>query len=126
MRLKGSKDFEFTDYFEFETEIHVTGYTPARQAHYTSNPDSMWFGDSGDPSEWDEVKMFFHIKKERFNNKTEKKEVVKELIVPVPQEIINFLLEHGNLEETIETEGNKFWEDEYPERSYDEDYGKER
>jgi len=126
MYIRNSKDFEFTDYFEFETEIHVTGYTPARNAHYTSNPDSPWFGDSGDPSEWDEVKMFFHIHKVRLNHETNKREIEKELIVPVPQEIVEFLLENNDLGVIIETEGNKFWEDDDPIHTRDEDYGKER
>jgi hypothetical protein len=120
MHIKDSKDFEFTDYHEFEIEIKVTGFTPERPAPACSNHDSPAFSDCGDSAEWNEVTMFFHLKKERFNVEKNKQEVVKELIVPVPEEIVNFLLENYDLEETIYGKGHELCNDE-PEHNYDED-----
>ena len=121
MYIRNSKDFDFIDYHEFEIEVKVTGFTPERPAPACSNHDSPAFSDCGCPAEWSDVTMFFHLKKERFNNETNKTEVKEELIVPVPDEIVNFLLENYDFEETIYDKGHELCNDE-PERDYDEDY----
>jgi len=117
--MRNSIDFSFDDYFEIDIEIKVTGFTPERPEPMCYDHDSPAFSDQGCPAEWDEVTMFFHLKKEKFNLETNKQEVVKELIVPVPQEIANFLLETTSLEETIYDKGHELYDDE-PERDYDE------
>jgi len=121
-RIKSGFDFSMNDYVELELKIEVEDFVPGYPAPPCSNHDSPAFSDTGADSEYGDVKMFFVLEKKKWDPEKHERVVVEKVMIPVPEPMINILINDYDIDENIFEEGERQSTsdyDEYCEREFD-------